>query len=163
MTPTPNEDRALSRLRRLVDAERDGARTKQWVAGAAADKQMPFVDGHPEVVRPLLVQFNLYYLGSRNRAKGATGRVHEEVRTADGTLEKHWSQLSLWEADAVIARKRELAGGIALEADYLQELHDIAEDRARERGLDPDAVIIVIGDYIDPDEAAEIRRGLAGA
>jgi hypothetical protein len=168
---TPREENALAMLRRLVDSERGKHRTKQKAAGTAADKQLPLIVG-PEkererrrsvdriAVRALLVNWNLQRIGSQNRAQSTngTGRVAEEVRTPDGTVEKPPRQLNLFEADAVITRKTSQIGGLTFEVEYLRELRDLAAERARDAGLDPERVVVVIGDYVDETEATDIRQ-----
>lgn len=157
---TAQEENALNMLRRLADSEHGEHGTKQRAAGAAADKQLPLAVNDSLIVRALLIEFNLQYLGTKNRASTVrAGRANEEIRTPDGTLEKPPLQLSLFEADAVIARKRDLAAGVTAEADWLQALRDLAAERARDAGLDPENDLIIIGDYIGDDEAGDIRTG----
>jgi hypothetical protein len=52
------------------------------------------------------------------------------------------------------------AQGSLSEAEFDKKVIDIAEERCRERGLDPSDVLLRVGDFISEDEVAELREAL---
>lgn len=174
---SPYEESRLKALRAILSRNRVElpSATKQRIAGESIDEQLELVVGPslPEerrqsvdrvAVRAVLLAWSVREVEGRNRQKrgDGTGRIAEEVRTADGTKPPPWEELTLFEADQVIDRKLKQAAGVEFEADYLQALRDLAAERARNVGLDPDVDEIVIGDYVEVSEAKQIRDDLAG-
>lgn len=99
--------------------------------------------------------------GEVERQRKGPGRL----RRGDRTVSKTGEQLSLSLLGMTVAQARannenklSHARGSVAEAEFERMVIDIAEERMRERGLDPYVTDLVIGEFVDSDEIAVLRR-----
>jgi hypothetical protein len=87
------------------------------------------------------------------------------LREGERAVSEKGEQLSLPLLDMTFSQAREVnakkythAQGSLVEARFEAKLIDLAAERARERGIDPTATEMVIGQFIDEDEIAALRK-----
>jgi hypothetical protein len=89
-------------------------------------------------------------------------RAGERATTAEGVqLSIPFREMTFSQADAAVARRRDHAFGELEEARFLADVIAIAKQRCLERGLQPHETELAIGDFIDEDEIASMRRSAA--
>lgn len=97
----------------------------------------------------------------RTRDKRTRLRNGESVSRDGGQLSLSLLSMTVPEARANNERKRRHASGVMYEVEQERLYIEIAEQRMRERGLNPEMTTLVIGEFIDAEEIAELRKRAA--
>lgn len=97
----------------------------------------------------------------RKKSTGGLRRGESVVSNTGEQTSLPLMGMTIPQARANNERKRMHAAGAIAEAEFERQIIDLAEHRARERGLDPETIELVLADFVDIAEVIELRRDAA--